>query len=81
VDVVEAEEVLDALGSVVGGSHAMRPAAWRPRHPADGPHFERSPLVEADDRRARGARPVERTDGVFFTSNAGSCDVFQVRIR
>jgi hypothetical protein len=45
VDVVEAEEVLDAVGSVVCGPHAMRQATGCPGHPAYRPHFERPPLV------------------------------------
>src|SRR5215469_2307916 len=81
VDIVEAEELLGALPPMIGGPHALRPTPRRPAHASQGLELQRSPLVEADHRRPRRARPVELVDAFFFRSNAGSAEVFQVRMR
>src|SRR6266849_1519228 len=81
MDVVEAEELLGAFAAVIGSPHALRPATTPPGDPAQRLELQGSPLVEADHRRPRRTRPVELADAFFFRSNAGSSEVFQVRIR
>src|SRR5262249_10778813 len=81
VHVVEAEEVPHALEPAVGGPYAPGLARRRPGRPAGGLELPGPPFVEADYRRARRAAGVEPADDFFFRSNAGSCDVFHVRIR
>src|SRR5919106_968719 len=81
VDVVEAEKLLGALAPMVGRPHALRPAAARPGAATQRAQFQRPPFVEADHRRPRRGRPVELPDAFFFRSNAGSSEVFHVRMR
>src|SRR5882672_6946720 len=81
VDVVKAEELLGPLGPAIGGAHRLGIAAPGPSGAPQGLEFQGTPFVEADHRRARRAVTIESPDGFFFRSNAGSCEVFQVRIR
>lgn len=81
VDVIEAEELLGSLEAVVGGPSPEGPTLLGPGRAADGLELQRSPLVEADYRRALRAALVEAADAFFFRSKSGSWDVFQVRIR
>src|SRR5436305_83447 len=55
MDIVEAEELLDAVPAVVGGTPAPRLSAAGPGDAADGTDFQRPPFVEADYGRARRA--------------------------
>jgi hypothetical protein len=55
MDVIEAEELLGALGTPVRRAHPTRPRALRPGDPAHRAQFERAPLVEAHYRAARRA--------------------------
>lgn len=66
VDIVETEKVLHTVQPAVRSADAMRLLPARPRAAAHRLQLEWSPLVEADDRRARRAAPVERADAVFF---------------
>src|SRR5262249_38518750 len=81
MDIVEAEELLDALPPMIGRTPADRLAAASPGYPANGAHFQRPPFVEADYGRARRALPIELTDAFFLRSKSGAEDVFQVRMR
>lgn len=71
VDIIEAKERFHALQPAIGGAHAMGPAARGPRPAAHRFQLERSPLVEADDRRARRTLAVERLDAFFFDRRRG----------
>jgi len=79
VDVVEAEEVPHTLEPAVG--RRMRhgsPGAAQAVLPT-GLELQGAPFVEADHRPAHIGR---RAGGwLFFRSNAGSCEVFHVRMR
>src|SRR5262245_48981021 len=81
VHVVEAHELFRAPAPMVGRPHPLRAPAPGPRPAPKGPEFQGAPLVEADYRRPRRARPVKLPDAFFFRSNAGSSEVFHVRIR
>src|SRR5215831_4807257 len=81
MNIVEPEELLGPLATVIRSPHALWPPAPPPRDSAQRLELQRSPFVEADYRRSRRTRPVELADAFFFRSNAGSSDVFQVRIR
>src|ERR1700730_4053532 len=81
MDVVEAEEHFGALAPVIRGPHPLRPAPPGPGDAAQGLELQGPPLVEGDHRRPWRARPVELPDAFFFRSNAGSSEVFQVRMR
>src|SRR5438128_644639 len=81
MDIIEAQELLGAMGPSVGRAHARRPALAGPSDAPDRPEFQGAPFVEAHYRRARRTSPVEPPDAFFFRSNAGSWDVFQVRTR
>src|SRR5262245_1578154 len=81
VDIVEPQKLLGAVGAPIGGPHAQRPPAPAPGDPAQRPQFQGPPLVEANHRRPRRTRLVELADTFFFRSNAGSSEVFQVRMR
>jgi len=81
VDVVEAEELLDAVPAMIGRAPAPRLPAAGPGHAADRPDFQRAPFVEADYGRARRALPIELTDAFFLRSKLGSEEVFHVRTR
>src|SRR5229473_1300782 len=63
------------------GRIARRPAPTGPGDTAQEHELQGPPLVEGDHRRPRRARPVELPDAFFFRSNAGSSEVFQVRMR
>ena len=80
VDVVKAEKLLSAVEPPVGGPEALRVAHRRPAQAGQRPQFERPALVEADDRPALRTALVEVEDGVFFASNSGSGDCFQVLV-
>jgi len=81
VHIIEAEEVLDTMGTGVCRPHPPGPAARRPGGATHRLQLERAPFVEADDRRPGRAPAVECLDPFFFRSNAGSCDTFHVRTR
>src|SRR6266545_1894063 len=81
MDVVEAEELLGAFAAMIGSPHALRLAPPPPGDPAQRLELQGPPLVEADHCRPRRTRPVEVPDAFFFRSNAGSSEVFQVRMR
>jgi hypothetical protein len=72
VDVIEPQEVFHPVGPLIGRPQAMGAPLGGPCPAAQGSQFERPPLVEADHRRPGRAGLVERADGVFFRSKAGS---------
>lgn len=78
VHVVEGEQLLRPLVAMVGGPEALGMPDRCPAAPGQRPQLERAALVEADDRTAFGAALVEVEHAVFFTSNSGSGDSFQV---
>lgn len=80
MDVVEGQELLGPLISVIGGSEALGMACQRPAATGQRPQLERAALVEADDGTALRAALVEVEDAVFFASNSGSGDCFQVLV-
>src|SRR5499433_3931431 len=79
--IVEPQELLGAFGPAIRGPQPLRPAPPGPGHPAQGLELQGPPLVEADHCRPRRTRPVQLADAFFFRSNAGSSEVFQVRMR
>lgn len=80
VDIVEGEQLLGAVEPPVGRPEALWMANGRPASSSKGPQFERATLVEADDGGTFGAAFVEVEDAVFFDSNSGSGDCFQVLV-
>jgi len=62
MNVVESQEVLDAVRTMVGGTPSNRAASSRPGHTALRPDLQRSPLVEAQHDGPRWATPVEAPD-------------------
>jgi len=78
MDIVEGEQLLRPLEPPVGRPEALRMAHWRPAPSRQRPQLERAALVEADDGATFRAPLVEVEDSVFFTSNSGSGDCFQV---
>ena len=81
VDVVEAEELLGALEAVIGGAAPQGHHLACPGHASYRTQLQRTPLVEANYRRAFRAAPIELPDAFFLRSKSGSSEVFQVRIR
>ena len=81
LDIVEAEELLDAMPAMVRRAPPLRPPAAGPSDAADRADFQRAPFVEADYGRARRALPIEAADAFFFRSKSGSEEVFHVRMR
>src|SRR5215470_3520092 len=81
MDIVEAEELLDAMPAMVRRAPPSRPPAAGPSDAADRANFQRAPFVEADYGRARRALPIEAADAFFFRSKSGSEEVFHVRMR
>jgi len=80
VDVIEGQQLLRAMETAVGGPEALGMADERPAPARQRPQFERAALVEADDGPVLRAAFVEVEDSVFFTSNSGSGDCFQVLV-
>lgn len=80
MDVVEGEELFRPFVTVVGCPEALGMADRRPAASGQGPQFERSALVEADDRPTFRTAFVEVENTVFFPSNSGSGDCFQVLV-
>ena len=78
VNVVEGEELLGSLEAAVGCPKPPGMTFLGPALAVQRPQFERATLVEADDCPVLGRRLVEVEDAVFFTSNSGSFDSFQV---
>lgn len=78
MDVVEGEELFGALEASVGRPESLGMALLGPALAVQRPQFERATLVEADDGPVFGCRVIEVENPVFFTSNSGSLDVFQV---
>src|SRR5215471_9766168 len=81
VNIVEAQELLDAVPAMVGRAPAPRLPAAGPRAAAEGADFQWTPFVEAHYGRTRRAVPIEPADAFFLRSKAGSEEVFQVRMR
>src|SRR5258705_13632366 len=81
MDVVEAEELLGAFAAVIGSPHALRPATTPPGDPPQPPWPQGAPPLKAKQPPPRRAPPLKPAESVFFRSNAGSSEVFQVRIR
>lgn len=69
VDIVEGEEMLDPVGTLVGSAHAYRSVLPDPRYAARWTDFQWSPLVEADHNSARRADAIEPTDQFFYDRN------------
>lgn len=80
MDVVEGQQLLCALEPPVGRPEALGMAHWRPALAGQRSQFERAALVEADDGAVLRALLVEVEDAVFFASNSGSGDCFQVLV-
>lgn len=80
MDVVEGVDLLGALEPPVGGPEALRMTDSRPAPSRQRSQLERAALVEADDRAVLRAALVEVEDAVFFASNSGSGDCFQVLV-
>lgn len=76
--IVEGEELFRSLQPPVGGAKALGMAFGGPAAAVEGTQFQRTALVEADHRPVFGRRRVEVEDAVFFRSNSGSGDSFQV---
>src|SRR5262249_51470416 len=81
MNIVEAQELLGPLGPAIRGAHALGPSPAAPGDPAQRLELQGTPLVEADPRRPRRTGLIELADPFFFRSNAGSSEVFQVRMR
>src|SRR4030095_9098952 len=81
MDIVEAQELFDAVAAMVGRAPAHGLAAAGPGDASDRTDFQRPPFVEADYGRARRASPIEPPDAFFLRSKSGSAEVFQVRMR
>jgi hypothetical protein len=71
VDIVEAQELLDALAAMVGRAPTPRLAAAGPGDATDRADLQRSPFIEADYGRARRALPIEPTDAFFYGESRG----------
>jgi len=80
VDIVERQQLLGAVQPPIRRAEALGMADLRPAAPSQWSQFKRAALVEADDRPTCGAALVEVEDTVFFTSNSGSGDSFQVLV-
>ena len=80
MDVIEGKELFRAFIAVVGCPEPLRMPDRCPAATGQRSQFERAALVEADDRAVVGAALVEVEDAVFFTSNSGSGDCFQVLV-
>lgn len=78
VDIVEGQQLLRAMQSPIGRPETLGMADRRPAPASQRSQFKRPALVEADDRSALRTALVEVEDTVFFTSNSGSGDAFQV---
>src|ERR1044071_6820969 len=81
MDVIEGQEVLDSMRTMVGGAHAHRTTLSGPGHATHRPHLQGPPLIKADYDASRRAAAVELSDELFLRSKCGSVDVFHVRIR
>ena len=81
VDIIESQKLLGALKPSVGSPQAARLTAWTPGAPMDGAKLKGAALIEANYRSACRGSVVEVEDAVFFTSNCGSGDSFQVLVR
>ncbi len=80
--IIGRQQMAHPVTSGIGRTLAMGRAARPPRAPAMGSKFHGTELVDADHLFAsRLGRLVESLDGVFFTSNSGSVDCFQVLVR
>ena len=80
--VIGRQQMAHAMAARVGGPLASRLAVHAPRASGMGSQFHGAELVDADHPLAsRLGRLVELLDGVFFTSNCGSVDCFQVLVR
>jgi len=80
VDIVEGEQLLGAVQSPIGRPEALGMADGRPAATGQWSQFKRAAFVEADDRASLRTACVEVEDAVFFTSNSGSGDCFQVLV-
>ena len=78
VNVVKGEELFGALEAEVGCAKSPGMTFLGPTLAVQRSQLERATLVEADDRPVLGRRLVEVEYTVFFTSNSGSFDSFQV---
>lgn len=66
MDVVEAQELFDAVPAMVGRAAAPGLPAAGPGDAADRANFQRTPFVEADYGRARRALPIEPPDAFSY---------------
>src|SRR5262249_900046 len=71
VNIVEAQELLDAVPAMVGRAPAPRLPAAGPGDAAEGADFQWTPFVEAHYGRTRRAVPIEPADAFFFTIKSG----------
>ena len=78
VHIVEGEQLFRALEPPIGRPETHRMSGRRPRASVERTQLQRAALVETDHRPIRRRRGVEVEDAVFFTSNSGSGDSFQV---
>ena len=81
VNIVKPQELLGALGSSVGGTPALRMLTFRPNGAGHRFEFHGTEFVETDDSAVRRCLGIKPQDTVFFDSNAGSGDSFQVLVR
>jgi hypothetical protein len=81
-DFVGAHQVAHAVAARVGGAQPVGAAVLAPRGAGVRTQFQRTEFIDADYRFAAAfGRAVQPFDGVFFTSNCGSSDCFQVLVR
>ena len=78
VNVVEGEELLGSLETAVGCPEPPGMTLPGPALAVQRSQFEWTTFVEADDGAVLGRCLVEVEYAVFFTSNSGSFDSFQV---
>ena len=81
LDIVECQELLCACFLGVSCSDALRMTSPGPADTRDRTKFHWSKLVKTDHRTVRRSFIIEFQDAVFFTSNSGSGDSFQVFVR
>ena len=81
VHIVEGEQLFCAGSSGICCPMSFGMPSSGPRDSGDWPEFHRSELIEADDMAPSRGPVVEFQNAVFFTSNSGSGDSFQVFVR
>jgi hypothetical protein len=81
LDIVECKELLCACFLGVCCSDALRMTSPRPADTRDRSKFHWSKLVKTDHCTVRRSFVIEFQNTVFFTSNSGSGDSFQVFVR